>query len=496
MAIFGDRRPGKFLKRCSTTALLLLGGSSGIRAQATSGQGECCAALEKINFSSNLPVVIIESLSGTTIEYDAWQQVKFCTCTPPEVAGDSIEDYNGYAKAAGRGNSSKDFKKTQFKVELQDENGDGADFELLGFPKEEDFIFYGPELDKTLMKNYLAYNIGRGSGEYASRTQFVEIFSMEDGQPLSQDDYRGVYLMVEKQKRDKNRIDIEKVDDEDPSGGYILVYDNDNFDWNETVVGPFSNFGMDQPFVLKEPKELTNAQRDYLNKYLNDFMQSLTSDNWLDLPEEQNYKSFIDEESFIKYLLAVEITKNPDGYRGSTYLHKDKQGPLQMGPMWDYNEAFGMCCGYPIDGWQREGESIDGIAGGSAISPNGFRFLICEDQERCQVDASDGISFWYRRMWQDPSFRNQTSAIWKDLRAGDWSDEAIAGIFNSAKDQLDQGAVVRNYDTYADILLEGMPATDGRKLWKNETDRIETWLFERLHWMDEALDQPKASYAI
>lgn len=458
-------------------------------------QGDCCSALEKIQFSSNLPVVIIESLSGTTIQYDEWQQVKFCTCTPPELAGDVIQDYNGYAKAAGRGNSSKDFKKTQFKIELQDENGESTDFELLGFPEEEDFIFYGPELDKTLMKNYLAYNIGRASGEYASNTQFVEIFSMEDGEPLSRDDYRGVYLLVEKQKRDKNRIDIEKVDDEDPSGGYILVYDNDNFEWDENVVGPFTNFGMDQPFVLKEPKELTDVQRDYLNRYLNDFMQSLMSDNWLDVPENESYKSYIDEESFIKYLLAVEMTKNPDGYRGSTYLHKDKQGPLQMGPMWDYNEAFGMCCGYPIDGWQREGASIDGIAGGTAISPNGFRFLICEDQERCQVDASDGVSFWYRRMWQDPSFRNATSAIWKDLRSGDWSDESIADMVNAAKDQLDQGAVERNYDAYADILLEGLPSADGRKVWQNETNKIETWLFERLQWMDKALDQPKASYA-
>ena len=484
----------KFLKRCSNAAtiFLLLGGSSVVMG---AGQGDCCAALEKIQFSSNLPVVIIESVSGTKIEYDSWQQVKFCTCTPPEVAGDSIQDYNGYAKAAGRGNSSKDFNKTQFKVELQDENGDPVDFELLGFPEEEDFIFYGPELDKTLMKNYIAYNIGRASGEYASRTQFVEIFSMEDGQPLSLDDYRGVYVLVEKMKRDKNRIDIEKMDDKDPSGGYIFNYDNDNYDADETVLGPFTNFGMNHPFVMKEPKELTQEQRDYLTRYLNEFMQSLTSDNWLDLPEDQSYKSYIDEESFIKYLLAVEITKNPDGYRGSTYMHKDKDGPLEMGPMWDYNEAFGLCCGYPIDGWQREGESMSGIAGGSAISPNGFRFLICEDQERCQVDETDGVSFWYRKMWQDPSFRNATSAIWKDLRAGDWSDESIMDIVNSAKDQLDQGAVTRNYEAYSDILLEGMPTVDGRNVWQNETDRVETWLFERLHWMDKALDQPLASYA-
>ena len=461
----------------------------------------CCARLDAIGFSSNLPVVIIDSVSGTTIEYHEDQQVRFCTCSPADMG---VEDYEGYASAAGRGNSSKDFNKTQYKIELQDENGKGIDFGLLGLPEEEDFIFYGPELDRTLLKNQIAYSIGRGAGEddyYAPRTRLVEIFSVEDGGELSLDDYRGVFVLVEKLKRDKNRIDIQKNDDEqDVSGGYILVYDNDNFEWDEVVVGPFSNFGMDEPFVVKEPKEISDSQREYLNQYLNQFMETLMRENWLDVPEDEKYTAYIDEESFIKYLLAVEITKNPDGYRGSTYLHKDRDGPLKMGPMWDYNEAFGMCCGYPIDGWQREGESMNGVAGGTAISPNGFRFLICEDEERCQVDPSDGVSFWYRRMWEDPEFRNATSAIWKDLRSTTWSDSAIADIVNSSKEQLgnqggEKGPAARNYDKYPEILLDGATEGDGGVFWANETQKLEDWLFARLTWMDKALENPQLSYA-
>lgn len=37
-----------------------------------------------------------------------------------------------------------------------------------------------------------------------------------------------------------------------------------------------------------------------------------------------------------------------------------------------------------------------GQAGGSAISPEGWRFMICADQERCKIDPTDGISRWYR----------------------------------------------------------------------------------------------------
>lgn len=51
-----------------------------------------------------------------------------------------------------------------------------------------------------------------------------------------------------------------------------------------------------------------------------------------------------------------------------------------------------MCCGYPIDGWQRGGESGPGTSGGSAISPQGWRFNICVDQGRCLIEPGDGTS--------------------------------------------------------------------------------------------------------
>lgn len=45
---------------------------------------------------------------------------------------------------------------------------------------------------------------------------------------------------------------------------------------------------------------------------------------------------------------------------GSVYLHKDRDQPLAAGPIWDLNEAFGLCCGYPIEGWDKQGVSGPG----------------------------------------------------------------------------------------------------------------------------------------
>lgn len=113
-------------------------------------------------------------------------------------------------------------------------------------------------------------------------------------------------------------------------------------------------------------------------------------------------------------------------------LHKDRSAPLAAGPPWDYNEAFGLCCGYPMTGWDKQGASGPGASagrapartsrraaahrhdrgsaapaarrtphpagqsGGSAISPEGWRFMICAEPERCIVDPTDGLSPWYR----------------------------------------------------------------------------------------------------
>lgn len=123
-----------------------------------------------------------------------------------------------------------------------------------------------------------------------------------------------------------------------------------------------------------------------------------------------------------------------------------------------------------------------GQAGGSAISPEGWRFSICSDQERCKIDPTDGISRWYRwvcaaagrpdgagascrqraaaatlgvqpgrgdaprrlprlsppcrRMWQDPRFSGGAAQRWAQLRAGPWSDATIARMFADTTAQV------------------------------------------------------------
>jgi hypothetical protein len=123
-----------------------------------------------------------------------------------------------------------------------------------------------------------------------------------------------------------------------------------------------------------------------------------------------------------------------------------------MGPPWDYGEAFGSCCGFPIEGFKTAGRGPGpGKSGGSAISPNGWRFNVCDDPGRCLVEPADGTSQWFRRLWQDGAFRAGAAARWRALRApGRLDDAFLASAIDANERRLAaSGAAARDYERWA-----------------------------------------------
>ena len=107
----------------------------------------------------------------------------------------------------------------RYGFETQDTAGENADVVLLGLPAENDWVLNAPYSDKTLMRNALAYGLAAATGQYAPRTKFCEL--LLNGQ------YQGVYLLVEKIKRDKDRVDVQKfhAGQAPEETGYIIKVD-------------------------------------------------------------------------------------------------------------------------------------------------------------------------------------------------------------------------------------------------------------------------------
>src|ERR1051325_729327 len=179
-----------------------------------------------MNFSSsNLPIVVINTNSqtipdepkitcGLGIIYNGIGVRNYLT--------DPFNNYNGKIAIEVRGSSSQMFPKKCFGFETLNTNGTKKDTLILGMPAEHDWILSASYSDKTFMRNFLSYKLYRDFGRYAPRTQFCEL--VIDGQ------YQGVYILMERIKRDKNRVDIAKLNNwenagDSLTGGYIIKID-------------------------------------------------------------------------------------------------------------------------------------------------------------------------------------------------------------------------------------------------------------------------------
>src|SRR5258706_5744153 len=184
-----------------------------------------------VGFNSNLPILVINT-SGQTIQRDAKTPVnlKITALTEGRTSLGTNFDFAGRATMNIRGNTSLRYPKRSYYIKLRNETGGSLKASLLGLPKDSDWVLYAPYPDKTLMRDVLAYELSNKMGRYAPRTRFVEVFISYSGK-VSLDDYMGIYVLEEKVKRAKARVDITKLDpgtskEPDISGGYSFKKDH------------------------------------------------------------------------------------------------------------------------------------------------------------------------------------------------------------------------------------------------------------------------------
>ncbi|WP_396635431.1 CotH kinase family protein [Maribacter sp. R77961] len=391
------------------------------------------------------------------------------------ISKSDVISYEGNMGIEIRGASSQFFPKKSFGFETRDAVNEDLDVSLLDYPEEEDWILYAPYSDKSLMRNMLIYDLSRAMQRYASRTQFVEVSINGIDQ--------GVYVFMEKLKRDSNRIDINKLKEDENSGddltgGYILKIDktaganlgegyNDQNSFASEYTPLDATLGQEINFLYEEPdaEDITTAQKGYISNYIAAFENALASDNFADT--ETGYAAYIDVDSFIDFFILNELSNNVDGYRLSTFMHKDKNEKLKMGPIWDFNLAFG---------------NADYCDGG-ATNVWAYKF-----NERCPEDFWQ-IPFWWERLMEDPAYVARLKARWNELRGGVLSDSAIFGSVDTYTTTLIQsGAVDANFNLWPVLGVYVWPNNFVGNTYAEELGYLNDWIGDRLSWMDSQID--------
>lgn len=364
---------------------------------------------------SGLPVLFIETPDHATIpnKHSDWLAGTHIKLYKP----DWTIDYEGMTGIRGRGNSTWGYPKKPYAMKLD------SKAEILGMPKHKRWVLLANWLDRTLLRNHIAFKIATMTDlAYTPRGQFVEVYL--NGK------HNGCYLLCEHIKVDKNRVNVDELEDHLTDSGYIMELDS-YYD----EVNKFRSAYFDLPYMFKDPDEVNEAQFAFIQDYVNNMEASLDDDTRFAARE---YIQYIDVDSFIDFWFVQELTGNPETkHPKSTYMHKNTGGKLTMGPVWDFD-------------WE------------TFTPKNSFR-------------TADKI--YYERLFQDPEFKARAKERWNKFlprfrEIPDFIEAEAERIKSSESMNYAMWPVTKDVNKDISLTFEG--AVD--KMKKSYSDKLE--------WMD------------
>ena len=419
-----------------------------------------------VNFtSSNLPIIVI-----TTQGQEIPDEPKITADMKIIYNGAGVRNYlmnppNHYHGKIGieiRGSTTKWFPKKQYAVETRTIQGNDSTVSLLGLPAEEDWVLDAPYSDKSLIRNAIIFYLSNAMGRYASRTRFCEL--------VLNGDYQGVYVLMEKVKRDKNRVDISKLTPADISGdavtgGYMIKIDKPDgakIDGWESPFLPYPGSWQRIYYQYHYPDqdEITPEQKAYIQTLLLSYETVMSGPSYRD--PQIGYAKYIDVESAVDYFILNEVAKNVDAYRLSAFMYKDrdsKNRKLILGPIWDYNLAFGNAEYYGaqhVSGWQ-------------------VYFYQKEDNWL--------VPFWWGRLMADSNFVNQIHSRWHELRKNIITIPRIQTFIDSLTTYLDE-AQKRNFEKWPILGVYVWPNPFIGGNYSAEIRYLKQWIQDRILWLD------------
>jgi len=411
--------------------------------------------------ADTLPIVYIDTNNINIDDQNrivANMEIMLCDQSEKNFINRNVFEYTGNIVIKIRGKSSLGYPKKQYAIELRDEEGSSENIvSLFGMPEESDWILHAPYSDKTLIRNVLAFELSNQMGSYASRTEFVEVFLSEREDLIIEGGYNGVYVFMEKVKRDRNRVNVEKLEpgDVNNTGGYILEIDTyDRFREGEYYFK--TNKGLEIIRIYPKKGKITEAQEEWIINYMNEFESALYGDNFKDA--EEGYQKYIDVDSFIDYIILNELFKNADIFNSSTFIHKDRDGKLKLGPVWDFNASSGNSSIYKDDPYNK---------------PSRFVFL----NRR-----------WTERLFSDNDFRTKYVERWRELRKDILSDDNIVLAIENSVAKLSESPT-RNFDRWEILGKYVWPNPEPyAKTYEEEIKNLKKWFLDRTKWIDDNIN--------
>jgi len=421
--------------------------------------------------TSNLPIIVITTQGGSTIPDGPKITADMKIIHKGNGQVNSVNDpgniYSGKVGIEIRGRYSASLPQKPYGFETRDNAGNNLNVPILGMPEENDWVLTANYNDKTFLRNFLAFEIFRKMGYYAPRTVYCEV--------IVNGEYLGIYLLGEKIKQDKNRVNIAKLKPEDNTGdgltgGYIFT--NDYYDETNSWLSkyrPLNRPDGNVHFVYydPEPDELTSIQKSYLKNYVDSFEEVLYSPDFKDY--SKGYRAYLDVNSFVDYFILGELSRNVDAYKKSRFYSKDKDSNgrlIHSGPPWDYDWAWKDITENCIHFNQTDG--------------SGWAYRV-NDCNNWPTPPS-----WEVRLMQDDVFANKIYKRYFSLRQTILGEEYLHHVIDSVAALLDE-AQVRHYQKWPILGINVGTGEYGEQpdTYSGEIVKFKSWINRRLTWLDE-----------
>ena len=418
---------------------------------------------------THLPLVIIdtggEEIPGAPIETGDGEEESFTTAENGESTINANlkiidhQDSNNHPGDAAtlesrmdiriRGNSSRYFDKKSYLIRLTDDTGEKKRAEsIMGMDKFDEWVLYGPYLDKTLLRNYMWYNIAGELMDYSPNVRFCEVIL--DGE------YQGLYVMVESVNSSADaRLKLSEPEDNADQVSYILRVDRGS---NNTMknIETFTQYAyrslQAKDIVYPRTGELTEERIQYIENSFSDFEKSLYSYDYD--TGEYRWQNWADEESFIDYFLINEFTCNYDAGALSTYIYRDIRGKYKL-CIWDFNSAC-----------------------------DNYRQPVTEPQH---FEMQNTV--WYYMLTKDEAFIEALIDRYERLRESYLSDEYIETYIDETIAYLGP-AIERNFQVWGYTMDLQMISPEERnpRTYEEAVEQLKEFCRERGEWMDEHID--------
>ena len=389
---------------------------------------------------TGLPIVSVRTANGGDIvSKDYWVDA-----TITIEGGSGFEDLEQtQIQISGRGNSTWGNPKKPYKFKFEKRT------EVLGMPKHKRWVLLANAMDKTMLRNDIAFYLGKQSSlAWTPKGYHVEL--------VLNGKHKGNYYLCEQIRIDKNRVNInemkpkaELTDADDITGGYLLEMDtywDEQYKFRSNIAVPSNgdasgNSMSTLPVNVKAPDadDISSKQFAYIQKYFHDAEAALYSNNWLD--PATGYKNYYDIQSFVDlYLISELIYHHEWKWPKSTYLHKDKGGKLVAGPMWDYD----------YDTFTKR------------------QVWYCKQ------------FMWYPRFFEDPEFKALLKKRWSEMypkfrTAIQYMSEMKAKLSASAE---------KNYAIWTNF---SGPNGEGGFTFEQAVDKIQDRFSERIEWLNREI---------